>query len=72
MKAPPIALVRAVAAPLRLSVTILGGPVQFPAGWLILAAEVLVTAAAVWLAVRALRGFRSSPWLRLVCPAATS
>ena len=68
MNAALLALVLAVAAPVRLSVTILGSPVQFPAGWLIIAVEVLVTAAAVRLAVRVLRGFRSSPYPRRAEP----
>ena len=57
-----------VAAPVRLSVAVLGSPVQFPAGWLILAAEVLAAAVSVQLAVRVLRGFRSSPFLRRAEP----
>ena len=64
MNAALVALVLTLAAPLRLSVTILGGPVQFPAGWLILGAEVLAAAALAWLAVRVLRRFRSSPFPR--------
>jgi hypothetical protein len=58
MRAAIIALVLIV-APLR--VTLPGAPVSFPAGWLILAAEVLAAAATGWLAVRFARGFRSSP-----------
>ena len=38
------ALVLTVAAPVRIGVTILGSPVSFPAGWLILGAEVLAAA----------------------------
>ena len=63
MKAALIALVLTLAAPVR--VTLLGSPVQFPAGWLILAAEVIAAAALAWLAVRGLRRFRSAPWPRL-------
>ena len=52
MNAALVALVLAVTAPLRLSVTILGPQIRAPAG------------ALIWLAVRVLRGFRSSPWPR--------
>jgi hypothetical protein len=59
-----LALVLTFAAPLRLSVTILGAPVQFPAGWLILGAEVAAAAVVACLAFRVLRRFRSSPFPR--------
>jgi hypothetical protein len=59
-----VVLVLTLTAPLRLSVTILGASVQFPARWLTLAAELLTVAALAWLAVRILRPFRSSPFLR--------
>ena len=64
MNAALVALMLTLTAPLRLSVTILGTPAQFPAGWLILGAEVLAAAALAWLAVRVLRRFRSSPFPR--------
>jgi hypothetical protein len=67
VKAALIALVLTITAPLRLGVTVLGFPVSFPAGWLILAVEVLAVAALAWLAFRVLRRFRSSPWLRTTC-----
>jgi hypothetical protein len=59
-----LALVLTMTVPLRIGVTVLGSPVQFPAGWLILVAEVLAAAVLMRMAVRALRRFRSSPWPR--------
>jgi cytochrome c biogenesis protein CcdA len=59
-----VALVLTLTAPLRLSVSILGAAVQFPAGWLILAAGLVTVAALAWLAVRILRPFRSWPFPR--------
>jgi hypothetical protein len=59
-----VALVLAITAPLRLGVTVLGFPVLLPAGWLVLGAEVLAAAVLTWLAVRALRRLRSSPFPR--------
>jgi hypothetical protein len=41
-----------------------GIPVSVSAAWLILAAEALVAAVIVWLAVRVIRRFRSAPWMR--------
>ena len=64
MNAALVALVLTITAPLRLGVTVLGFPVSLPAGWLVLAVEVLAAAVLIWLAVRALRRFRSSPFLR--------
>ena len=64
-----VALVLAITAPVRLGVMILGFPVSFPAGWLILAGEVLAAAAPARLAIRLLRRFRSSPWPRSTWPA---
>ncbi len=69
MKAALIALVLTTVAPAHVGVRILGCPLQVPAGWLILAVELLVTGTTAWLAVRALRRFRSSPWPRAVRPA---
>jgi hypothetical protein len=64
VKAALIALVLTVATPVHLAVSVAGFSVAFPAGWLILAAEVLAAAGLTWLAVRVLRGFRSSPYPR--------
>ncbi len=66
MKAALIALVLTVATPLHITGVLAGLLVSFPAGWIILAAEVLTAGALVWLAVRVLRGFRSSPFPRPV------
>jgi hypothetical protein len=65
VKAALIALVLTVAAPVHVGVTLLGSPVQFPAGWLVIASEAFAAAALAYSAVRALRRFRSAPWLRL-------
>jgi NADH:ubiquinone oxidoreductase subunit 6 (subunit J) len=65
MKTAIIALVLAVASPAHVRFTLLGCPVSLSVVWLLAAAEVLVTVAAVVLAVRALRRFRSSPYPRL-------
>jgi hypothetical protein len=51
-------------APAHIRFAVAGVPVSVPAGWLILAAEVLAAAVTAWLAVRAIRRFRSAPWLR--------
>ena len=51
-------------APAHLRFAIAGVPVSVSAAWLILAAEVLAAAVTAWLAVRAIRRFRSAPWLR--------
>jgi hypothetical protein len=59
-----VALVLTITAPLRLGVTVLGFPVSLSAEWLILAVEVAAVAVLICLAVRALRWFRSSPFLR--------
>ncbi len=64
MKAALIALVLTVATPVHITGALAGSSVSFPAGWLILVAEVLVAGALTWLAVRVLRGFRSSPFPR--------
>lgn len=67
MKAALIALVLTVVAPAHVTGALAGVPVSFPAGWLIAAAEVATAAASAWLAIRGLRRFRSSPWLRTTC-----
>jgi hypothetical protein len=51
-------------APAHVRLAFLGVPVSVPAAWLLLAAEVLVTAVLAVLAVRVIRRFRSAPWLR--------
>ena len=64
MKAALIALVLTVLAPVHVTAVLAGAPVSFPAGWLVLTAEVLASAGLAWLAVRTLRRFRSAPWPR--------
>ena len=64
MKAALAALVLSVAAHAHVTIVILGFPAPLPVAWLVLAAEALTAAGVAWLAVRALPGFRSSPWLR--------
>lgn len=64
MKTALIAFVLTVTAHMRLSVRAAGIPLSVPVPALILAAEVLAVAGAIWLAVRALRRFRSSPYPR--------
>jgi len=56
----PTALVLMAFAPARIRFA----AVSVPAAWLILAAEVLVTAVVLVLAVREIHRFRSAPWLR--------
>ena len=51
-------------APAHIRFAVLGVPVSVPAAWLILAAEFLAAAVTAWLVVRAIRRFRSVPWLR--------
>jgi hypothetical protein len=51
-------------APAHIRFAVAGGPVSVPAAWLILAAEFLAAAVTAWLVVRAIRRFRSAPWLR--------
>ena len=65
MKAALIILVLTTVAPAHVGVRILGCPFQVPAGCLILAAVVLAAVVIARLAVRAVRRFRSSPWLRM-------
>ena len=64
MRPALVALVFTVITPVHITDAFAGAHVSFPAGWLILAAEVLAAGGLTWLAVRILRGFRSSPWLR--------
>ena len=63
MKAVLAVLIVAL-APSRITFGVLGFTVSLPAGWLILAAELLASGAAVWLVIRAARRFRSSPFVR--------
>ena len=51
-------------APAHVRFAVAGVPVSMSAAWLILAAEVLVTAVLAVLVVRVIRRFRSTPWLR--------
>jgi hypothetical protein len=51
-------------APAHIRFAAAGVPVSLSAAWLILAAEVLLTAGVAVLAVRVIRRFRSAPWLR--------
>jgi hypothetical protein len=51
-------------APAHIRFAIVGVPVSVPAAWLILAAEFVSAAVTAWLVVRAIRRFRSAPWLR--------
>jgi hypothetical protein len=69
VKAALIALVLAVLAPVHITAVLAGASVSFPAGWLILGAEVLASAGLAWLAIRVLRRFRSAPWPRSAGPA---
>ena len=64
MKALLAVLVVAL-APTHIRFAVAGVPVSVPAVWLILAAEALLAAAGLWLAVRVIRRFRSAPWIRL-------
>ena len=59
-----LAVLLVAIAPAHLRFAILGIPVSIPAAWLILAAEILTAAVTAWLVVRAIRRFRSAPWLR--------
>lgn len=51
-------------APAHIRFAIVGVPVSVPTAWLILAAEFVSAAVTAWLVVRAIRRFRSAPWLR--------
>ena len=59
-----LAVLLVAIAPAHVRFAILGIPVSIPAAWLILAAEFLAAAGTAWLVVRAVRRFRSAPWLR--------
>ena len=64
MKTALLVLVVTTAAPSHITFAILGLTVSLPVAWLILAGELLVAAVLIWLAVRVLRRFRSSPFPR--------
>lgn len=66
MKAVLVVLVFAAAVPHRIAFVLFGQPV--PLAWLVIAAEVLAAVACGWLAVRAVRRFRSAPWMRPAFP----
>jgi hypothetical protein len=53
-------------APAHVRFAVLGVPVPVAAGWLILAAEILLTAVLAVVVVRVIRLFRSSPCMRPV------
>ena len=65
MKALLAALIVAL-APAHIRFAVAGVPVSVSAAWLILAAEFFAAAVAAFQVVRALRRFRSAPWLRPV------
>lgn len=67
MKAALVVLVLVTAVPHRTAFVLFGEPV--PVAGLVIAAEVLAVVAGGWLAVRAVRRFRSAPWLRAAFPA---
>ena len=69
MKALLAALIVAL-APAHVRFAVAGVPVQVPAVWLILAAEILLSAVLAVLAVRVIRRFRSAPWIRPAAGAA--
>ena len=60
MKAALIALVLATVAPAHVALA----PVVVPVAWLLAAGELLAAAGGAWLTVRAIRRFRSAPWVR--------
>ena len=64
MKTALLVLVVTTAAPSHITFAVLGLTVSLPVAWLILAGELLVAAVLIWLAVRVLRRFRSSPFPR--------
>jgi hypothetical protein len=68
MKAALLVLLLAV-VPSHVRIVVFGVPVSVPGGWLIVAAEVITSAGVIWLAFRATRRFRSTPWMRPVAGA---
>jgi hypothetical protein len=61
-----IAVLIVALAPAHVRFAVAGVPVSFSAGWLILAAEVLVTVVLAVIVIRVIRRFRSAPWMRPV------
>jgi hypothetical protein len=59
-----IALLIVALAPAHVRFAVAGVPVSVSAAWLILAAEILLTAVLAVLVVRVIRRFRSAPWPR--------
>jgi hypothetical protein len=59
-----IAVLIIALAPAHIRFVVVGVPVSFPAGWLILAVEALAVVVIAWLAVRVIRRFRSAAWIR--------
>lgn len=53
------------ALPAHVRIAVAGTGITVPAGVLVLAAEIAAAVPAVWLATRAIRRFRSSPWFRM-------
>lgn len=64
MKAAIVALLLAI-APAHIRFAVLGIPVSVPVTWLVIAAEAVAVTGTAYLAARAIRRFRSSPWPRL-------
>lgn len=64
MKTAFLVLVLTTAGPSHITVAIHGLAVSLPVAGLLLAAGALAAGALVWLAVRILRSFRSSPFQR--------
>ena len=60
-----LAVLLVATAPAHVRFAVAGIPASIPVAWLILAAEFLAAAVTAWLVVRAIRCFRSAPWLRL-------
>ena len=59
-----IAVLVVALAPAHIRFAVAGVPVSLSAGWLIIAAEALLTTVLAVLTVRVIRRFRSAPWLR--------
>jgi hypothetical protein len=59
-----IAVLIIALAPAHIRFAVAGVPVSMSVAWLVLAAEVLVTAVLAVLVVRVIRRFRSAPWIR--------
>jgi hypothetical protein len=61
-----LAVLTVALAPAHVRFAVAGVPVSLSAAWLILAAEILLTAVLAVLVVRVIRRFRSRPWIRPV------